>query len=77
MELKLGTNPVCTECIEENNQRRISPPISIFHIGENFGNDKYKVLFVGKNARGTLEYCETYPEVIDARKKQKNILMMV
>jgi hypothetical protein len=53
-ELKLGGNEICKTCKIENIKVKsgISRPISPWHIGKRFKDDFYKVMFVGKNARG-------------------------
>lgn len=42
---KIGTNKICSNC---NLTHKV--PISIWHIGDNFSRDKYKILFVGRTA---------------------------
>jgi hypothetical protein len=42
-------NSLCKECREKCEDKNKVGPFSFFHIGKNFQNDEYKVLFVGKN----------------------------
>ncbi|OGW26537.1 MAG: hypothetical protein A2X59_00095 [Nitrospirae bacterium GWC2_42_7] len=68
----LGANETCSSCNKDSKRQgfgEISKPLSICHVGSNFHADKYKILFVGKNARGTSsDFCNAWPYVIDARK---------
>ncbi|QQS55165.1 MAG: hypothetical protein IPM89_04945 [Candidatus Competibacteraceae bacterium] len=57
--LELGKNKICQECKKENTNG-FSKPISVWHVGDKFHDNNYKVLFVGKVARG-----ELYPNVND------------
>ena len=52
---KLGQNSICRECQLEN-ENGFSKPASPWHIGNRFQEDNYKILFVGKNARGGDSY---------------------
>lgn len=70
---QLGINEICRSCNQDSKQKglgRISKPLSVYHIGDNYiQNQKYRILFVGKNARGTSRHvCEGWPHVNDARK---------
>jgi hypothetical protein len=65
--LDLGNNQVCQECRKQNQEVGFSPPVSIWHIGDKYHDDRHRVLFVGKNARGTLDAKSPLSEVIDAR----------
>ena len=51
-EIRLGKNPICRECREKVSDIKNKAPISIWHVGNKFADEKYKVLFVGKTARG-------------------------
>lgn len=45
---KIGSNEKCDLC-KKIGKDKLAGPISFFHIGSNFGNDTYKIVFVGKN----------------------------
>lgn len=64
--LRLGSNEICKTCKAEeiNVKSGFSRPISPWHIGKRFKDGFYKVLFVGKNARG--DGGDKRPDVIDA-----------
>ncbi len=49
-EEKVGcqVNEYCKFC--KKNYKELAGPISFFHIGSNFENDRYKIVFVGKNS---------------------------
>ena len=48
---KVEKNSLCKGCKEycKNEGYDKVGPFSLFHVGKKFQNDKYKVLFVGKN----------------------------
>ncbi len=48
---ELGSNASCAKCkgFARDKSLNLVGPISAFHVGSNFGNDKYKIVFVGKN----------------------------
>lgn len=50
-KLELGKNSICKKCVSINGSS-FSKPISIWKVGKNFPEDEYKILFVGKVARG-------------------------
>jgi len=52
--IEIGKNETCQRCIKSNKESdfELSAPISAWIVGENFKNDKHKILFVGKVARG-------------------------
>lgn len=52
-DIEIGKNVICRNCIRthERLDERLSKPISIWHVGDRFHFDRYKVLFVGKLAR--------------------------
>jgi hypothetical protein len=77
-QLKIGDNEICKMCKSNNTIRglELSNPISIFQVGNNFLNDGYKVLFVGKNARGTLyDLAGKIPDIIDSRDAGRNYFL--
>lgn len=48
---KIGSeteNKYCRHC--KDKYKNLAGPISFFHVGSNFANDKYKIIFVGKNS---------------------------
>lgn len=47
MNIGKGKNEYCACC---KSNKKLVGPISIFHIGKNFGEDPYKIVFVGKNS---------------------------
>ena len=52
-EIQLGKNSVCIECRKLHEANGFfSRPLAPLQIGEHFEDDKYKILFVGKTARG-------------------------
>ena len=46
----MGTCPSCRSC--HGAITNLSPPITAWGVGNNFCNERKKILFVGKNARG-------------------------
>ena len=48
----LGCNNICYQCQQQNKLDWL--PISAWFVGNQFYSDKYKILFIGKSARGTL-----------------------
>lgn len=51
--LNLWTNPICVKC-RKAAISELSGPVGIWQLGRDFGNDPYKLVFIGKNARGTI-----------------------
>jgi len=53
-EQQLGKNKICLDCkkIESEKNDFFSDPISIWHVGDKFEDEKNKILFIGKTARG-------------------------
>lgn len=51
----IGHNIYCKQCQKENESIGFSPPVSIYHIGCKFSLSDHRILFVGKNARGTVD----------------------
>lgn len=49
-KIELGNNAIC-ECCQRAHPN-LSRPVSIWQVGTKYENSKYKLLFVGKNARG-------------------------
>ena len=49
-KINFGTNSICAKCRENN--KNLSMPVSIWQYGSKFDESRYRVLFVGKNARG-------------------------
>lgn len=49
-KMNLGANSICAECRKRN--KNLSLPVSIWQYGNKFEESRYRVLFVGKNARG-------------------------
>jgi hypothetical protein len=54
----LGRNPTCGECADSALGFKFSGPVSIWHVGKNFGEDGRSIVFVGKTARGRIDDCE-------------------
>lgn len=52
-EIDIGKNSICKNCNE--NESNLSIPVSIWQVGKFFNCDDFKILFVGKNARGRSE----------------------
>lgn len=50
---QLGVGKKCVMCRKENAD--LSKPISIWHVGDQYTASEYRVLFVGKAARGSIE----------------------
>lgn len=50
---QLGRSETCSLCRKEN--QGLSKPTSIWHVGEQYKTSEYRVLFVGKAARGSIE----------------------
>ncbi|OQB13419.1 MAG: hypothetical protein BWY15_01716 [Firmicutes bacterium ADurb.Bin193] len=51
-ELNIGKSNECIECHKQ--VCNLSKPVSIWQVGDNYYDSKYKVLFVGKAARGSV-----------------------
>ena len=49
-KIELGNNAICECC--QRAYPNLSRPVSIWQVGTKYENSKYKLLFVGKNARG-------------------------
>lgn len=49
---QLGMGEKCVMCRQKN--PRLSKPISIWHVGDRYAMSEYRVLFVGKAARGSI-----------------------
>lgn len=47
----MGKNDICIKCRKQN--LCLSTPVSIWQVGDEYYDSKYKILFVGKVARGT------------------------
>ncbi len=71
---RLGANEICRSCNRDSKKTgfgRISKPLSVYQVGSNYQDNKYRLLFVGKNARGTSSYRSAIGSyVIDARRGQ-------
>lgn len=54
-DIHLGSSLICDECLKRRkaSSGETYPPASIWHVGEEYEHDKYKIVFVGKAARGT------------------------
>ena len=48
--IEMGKHSVCKACQEAN--VNLTKPVSFWFVGEKYYNSQYRVLFVGKNARG-------------------------
>lgn len=70
---KIKENPTCIECYEED--PGLSPAVSVYYIGEEYNLQSKKILFVGKNARGTLENGIDQFPVIDARESARKYFL--
>ena len=63
----IGKNEVCALCKKYN--KDLSDPLGIYFVGDNYENEKMKLLFVGKNSRGLFKDCDRFNEIIiDATK---------
>jgi|ERR1700730_4459324 hypothetical protein len=51
--ISLWTNPICEACKKATNQE-LDGPVSIWQVGQEYDNDRYRLMFVGKNARGAI-----------------------
>src|SRR6516162_1935527 len=51
--LELWTNPICTQC-RSSVQPSLFGPIGIWQVGRSYFDDPHRLVFVGKNARGSL-----------------------
>lgn len=67
-EIELGNNDTCLRCkkFHERKNCGLYKPASLWNAGEKFENDQYKVMFVGKPARG-LPGIETKDGFLDCR----------
>jgi len=74
--LALWKNRDCNDC--RSRTEGLSGPVSIWQVGEDFKNDPYRLVFIGKTARGTVrEPDEVKPELnrdgyIDATREADN-----
>jgi hypothetical protein len=59
-QLNLWTNPVCAKC--KSTTGKLSGPISIWQVGEDYESDAYRLGFIGKTARGGHEEEEQLAE---------------
>lgn len=64
-KMNLGSSSFCVECNEKIND--LSLPSTIWGVGKDFKNSEYKVLFVGKNARGNPGYKVDSANFLDCR----------
>jgi hypothetical protein len=51
-DIAIGKNEICADCIRKAIGAPLSKPISFWTVGNKFTDDPFKVLFVGKTARG-------------------------
>lgn len=51
--LNLWTNPTCTRC-KLSTQPPLFGPVGIWQVGKSYFDDRYRIVFVGKNARGSI-----------------------
>ena len=51
--LDLWTNPVCRQC-RSDAAPELSGPIGVWQVGRKYESDAYRLLLIGKNARGTI-----------------------
>lgn len=49
-EIELGHSAICDRCKEQYDN--LSRPIGLWFVGNRFVDNKYRILFIGKNARG-------------------------
>lgn len=59
----IGRNEDCAIC--RQNEPNLSKPISIWHVGTQYAQSKYKVLFIGKAARGSLGQENLYCDIVE------------
>lgn len=50
-KINIGKSDLCQKCREQNTD--LSLPVSIWQVGDEYFDSEYKILFVGKVARGT------------------------
>lgn len=50
-KINIGKSDTCQKCRSQN--RDLSPPVSIWQVGDAYYGSAYKILFIGKVARGT------------------------
>ena len=60
----LGTNEICEQC--KKNNKDLSDPLGVWLVGDNYENEKIKILFVGKNSRGIFDDCKRENGIVDA-----------
>jgi hypothetical protein len=53
--VNLGNNEICKKCKDLHKRANLElyPPASLWNVGDKFETDQYKVMFVGKPARGS------------------------
>ena len=52
--LAIGRNDVCQRCRLSQGEVEVWGPISIYHVGNRFGDDGQRILFAGKTARAAI-----------------------
>jgi hypothetical protein len=75
-EKRLGNNNICVSCKKENEERgrTLSRPLSIWHIGNKYESDEFRLLLVGKVARGDITQSIDEIQICDARAEAMNYL---
>lgn len=72
-KINIGKSDTCQKCRSQNTD--LSLPVSIWQVGDEYYDSKYRVLFVGKVARGTPG--EKYGDFMDATKRADELYQNV
>lgn len=72
-KINIGKSDTCQKCRSQNTD--LSPPVSIWQVGDEYYDSEYKILFVGKVARGTPG--EKYGDFMDATKRADELYQNV
>jgi len=72
-KINIGKSDTCQKCRSQNTD--LSLPVSIWQVGDEYYDSEYKILFVGKVARGTPG--EKYGDFMDATKRADELYQNV
>lgn len=72
-KINIGKSENCQKCRSQNND--LSLPVSIWQVGDEYYDSEYKILFVGKVARGTPG--EKYGAFMDATRRADELYQNV
>ena len=72
-KINIGKSDTCQKCRSQNTD--LSLPVSIWQVGDKYYDSKYRVLFVGKVARGTPG--EKHGDFMDATKRADELYQNV